>query len=95
MRGTGFVLVLWWMLATTSFSANVSYDHRALVIDGKRRVLMSGSIHYPRSTPEVLLLETSFFGSCVCVCVSTKLLFNVVGRCGRTWYKNLKMEDWM
>ncbi|GMY10357.1 beta-galactosidase 8 [Fagus crenata] len=53
MRGTGFVLVLWWMLATTSFSANVSYDHRALVIDGKRRVLMSGSIHYPRSTPEM------------------------------------------
>ncbi|KAH9748485.1 Beta-galactosidase 8 [Citrus sinensis] len=34
-------------------SANVTYDHRALVIDGKRRVLQSGSIHYPRSTPEV------------------------------------------
>ncbi|KAJ0018838.1 hypothetical protein Pint_10715 [Pistacia integerrima] len=31
----------------------VTYDHRALVIDGKRRVLQSGSIHYPRSTPEV------------------------------------------
>ncbi|KAI3936554.1 hypothetical protein MKW92_030042 [Papaver armeniacum] len=31
----------------------VEYDHRALVIDGKRRVLMSGSIHYPRSTPEM------------------------------------------
>ncbi|KAG8634453.1 beta-galactosidase 8 [Manihot esculenta] len=31
----------------------VSYDHRALVIDGKRRVLQSGSIHYPRTTPEV------------------------------------------
>ncbi|KAL6201128.1 hypothetical protein ACLB2K_024843 [Fragaria x ananassa] len=34
-------------------SATVTYDHRALVIDGKRRVLQSGSIHYPRSTPEV------------------------------------------
>ncbi|KDP20900.1 hypothetical protein JCGZ_21371 [Jatropha curcas] len=33
--------------------ANVSYDHRALIIDGKRRVLQSGSIHYPRTTPEV------------------------------------------
>ncbi|KAI3938953.1 hypothetical protein MKW92_030529 [Papaver armeniacum] len=31
----------------------VEYDHRAVVIDGKRRVLMSGSIHYPRSTPEM------------------------------------------
>eukprot|EP00927_Polykrikos_kofoidii_P061211 TRINITY_DN56077_c0_g1_i1.p1 TRINITY_DN56077_c0_g1~~TRINITY_DN56077_c0_g1_i1.p1 ORF type:complete len:798 (+),score=105.28 TRINITY_DN56077_c0_g1_i1:64-2394(+) len=30
---------------------NVSYDHRALKIDGKRRLLVSGSIHYPRSTP--------------------------------------------
>lgn len=34
-------------------SATVTYDHRALVIDGKRRILQSGSIHYPRSTPEV------------------------------------------
>ncbi|KAA8515324.1 hypothetical protein F0562_018445 [Nyssa sinensis] len=34
-------------------SATVTYDHKALVIDGKRRVLQSGSLHYPRSTPEV------------------------------------------
>ncbi|KAK9268044.1 hypothetical protein L1049_010483 [Liquidambar formosana] len=34
-------------------SANVTYDGRALVIDGKRRILQSGSIHYPRTTPEV------------------------------------------
>ncbi|ESR62475.1 hypothetical protein CICLE_v10017808mg [Citrus x clementina] len=38
---------------SSGLSANVTYDHRALVIDGKRRVLQSGSIHYPRSTPEV------------------------------------------
>ncbi|KAL2653172.1 hypothetical protein R1flu_021300 [Riccia fluitans] len=31
----------------------VSFDHRALVIDGERRFLISGSIHYPRSTPEM------------------------------------------
>lgn len=50
-----FVLLLWWLLAAapTSYCANVTYDHRALVIDGQRRVLISGSIHYPRSTPEV------------------------------------------
>nr|AYP70923.1 beta-galactosidase 3 [Actinidia deliciosa] len=41
------------VLATTSFGANITYDHRALVIDGQRRVLISGSIHYPRSTPDM------------------------------------------
>lgn len=33
---------------------NVSYDGRSLIIDGKRELLFSGSIHYPRSTPEVM-----------------------------------------
>jgi len=32
----------------------VSHDGRAIKIDGKRRVLISGSIHYPRSTPGVV-----------------------------------------
>ncbi|KAH0926588.1 hypothetical protein HID58_018844 [Brassica napus] len=31
----------------------VSHDGRAITIDGHRRVLLSGSIHYPRSTPEM------------------------------------------
>ncbi|CAL5413857.1 unnamed protein product [Camellia sinensis] len=31
---------------------NVTYDHRALIIDGKRRMLNSAGIHYPRATPE-------------------------------------------
>ncbi|CAL0304087.1 unnamed protein product [Lupinus luteus] len=57
MRGTqNVVLLLLWFLsvyAITSFCANVTYDSRALVIDGKRRVLISGAIHYPRSTPEM------------------------------------------
>ncbi|KAI4304682.1 hypothetical protein MLD38_040158 [Melastoma candidum] len=47
------VVLLFLGSAATAFGANVSYDHRALVIDGKRRVLFSGSIHYPRSTPEM------------------------------------------
>ncbi|KAJ1407278.1 Glycoside hydrolase, family 35 [Sesbania bispinosa] len=32
---------------------NVTYDHRALVLDGKRRILISAGIHYPRATPEM------------------------------------------
>ncbi|KAL2653376.1 hypothetical protein R1flu_021504 [Riccia fluitans] len=31
----------------------VSFDHRTLVIDGERRFLISSSIHYPCSTPEM------------------------------------------
>ncbi|KDP32835.1 hypothetical protein JCGZ_12127 [Jatropha curcas] len=32
---------------------NVTYDGRSLIIDGHHRILFSGSIHYPRSTPEM------------------------------------------
>ena len=31
----------------------VSLDARALVVDGTRRVLFAGEMHYTRSTPEV------------------------------------------
>ncbi|MED6218519.1 Beta-galactosidase 8 [Stylosanthes scabra] len=52
------VLVLVWVMGICASTllcatATVEYDHRALLIDGKRRVLISGSIHYPRSTPEM------------------------------------------
>ncbi|KAJ0969007.1 hypothetical protein J5N97_021884 [Dioscorea zingiberensis] len=40
-------------LCFSSFSTTVSYDSRALLIDGTRRIIISGSIHYPRSTPEM------------------------------------------
>ncbi|KAK6151941.1 hypothetical protein DH2020_014576 [Rehmannia glutinosa] len=33
--------------------ATVSYDDKAFIINGKRRILISGSIHYPRSTPQM------------------------------------------
>ncbi|XP_004505982.1 beta-galactosidase 8 [Cicer arietinum] len=56
MRATHFVFVLVWFLGVylpTYFCVNVTYDHRALLIDGKRKVFISGSIHYPRSTPQM------------------------------------------
>ncbi|TYH85516.1 hypothetical protein ES332_D02G272300v1 [Gossypium tomentosum] len=31
----------------------VTYDRKAIAIDGQKRILFSGSIHYPRSTPEM------------------------------------------
>ncbi|KAJ7955885.1 Beta-galactosidase [Quillaja saponaria] len=33
--------------------ASVSYDHKAIAVNGQKRILISGSIHYPRSTPEM------------------------------------------
>ncbi|KAK4853787.1 hypothetical protein QYF36_014643 [Acer negundo] len=35
-----------------SVKATVIYDHKAIIVDGQRRILISGSIHYPRSTPQ-------------------------------------------
>ncbi|XP_010540711.1 PREDICTED: beta-galactosidase 15 [Tarenaya hassleriana] len=40
-------------LFTSVYAATVSHDSRAITIDGKRRILLSGSIHYPRSTVEM------------------------------------------
>ncbi|KAL3511690.1 hypothetical protein ACH5RR_024407 [Cinchona calisaya] len=34
-------------------TASVSYDNKAIIVNGQRRILISGSIHYPRSTPEM------------------------------------------
>jgi beta-galactosidase len=34
-------------------STTVNYDHRAVSINGKRILLLSGAIHYPRSTPAI------------------------------------------
>jgi len=31
----------------------ITYDSRSLIINGKRELLFSGSVHYPRSPPEV------------------------------------------
>ncbi|XP_027338367.1 beta-galactosidase 15, partial [Abrus precatorius] len=36
-------------------AVQVTHDGRAIKLDGKRRVLISGSIHYPRSTPQMWL----------------------------------------
>ncbi|XP_020592351.1 beta-galactosidase 6 [Phalaenopsis equestris] len=50
-----FLVVVQFLSARSFFSmaSNVTYNRRALLIEGKPRVLISGSIHYPRSTPEM------------------------------------------
>ncbi|CAA2960549.1 beta-galactosidase 5-like [Olea europaea subsp. europaea] len=32
---------------------SVTYNKKAIIINGQRRILLSGSIHYPRSTPDM------------------------------------------
>ncbi|KZV16514.1 Beta-galactosidase 3 isoform 1 [Dorcoceras hygrometricum] len=48
-----FALCMLVFLGCRVVKCSVSYDRKALVIDGQRRILFSGSIHYPRSTPEM------------------------------------------
>ncbi|PIN17264.1 Beta-galactosidase [Handroanthus impetiginosus] len=47
------VFAVLFSLACSSVRATVSYNNKAIIINGKRRILISGSIHYPRSTPEM------------------------------------------
>ncbi|GAB2277284.1 Beta-galactosidase 10 [Dionaea muscipula] len=51
------LLLLFLFLHSTSppppaaMASNVTFDHRSLIIDGHRKLLISTSIHYPRSVP--------------------------------------------
>ncbi|XP_047339184.1 beta-galactosidase-like isoform X2 [Impatiens glandulifera] len=47
------IIPLLWILFISSSSASVIYDGKSLIINGQRRILISGSIHYPRSTPQM------------------------------------------
>lgn len=45
---------------TTIGTGSVTYDRRSLIINGQRKLLISASIHYPRSVPAVSLLELHY-----------------------------------
>lgn len=73
-----FLLLLFGSWVFSSVTASVSYDHKAITINGQRRILISGSIHYPRSTPEVATLLQLQCGSRVLlVLVPLHVLFKV------------------
>ncbi|XP_015581880.2 beta-galactosidase 13-like [Ricinus communis] len=48
-----FSLLFSLAVADKDKSQTVSYDGRSLIVNGKRELLFSGSIHYPRSTPDM------------------------------------------
>ncbi|KAI8533042.1 hypothetical protein RHMOL_Rhmol11G0265300 [Rhododendron molle] len=45
-----YLFLIWGVQLT---QCNVAYDRKALIINGQKRILFSGSIHYPRSTPQM------------------------------------------
>lgn len=47
------LILVFLTFACSSVRATVSYDDKAFIINGRRKILISGSIHYPRSTPQV------------------------------------------
>ncbi|EEF42123.1 beta-galactosidase, putative [Ricinus communis] len=48
----GFAFLSMAIITVQGKAGNVTYDGRSLIINGEHRILFSGSIHYPRSTPE-------------------------------------------
>lgn len=46
-------ILLLWTATGTVRGGNVTYDGRSLIINGQHKILFSGSIHYPRSTPDM------------------------------------------
>ncbi|RHN64644.1 putative beta-galactosidase [Medicago truncatula] len=51
MKGSDQVMGSWAPMENF-INFSVTYDHKAILVNGQRRFLISGSIHYPRSTPE-------------------------------------------
>ncbi|XP_065637366.1 beta-galactosidase 6-like [Quercus suber] len=49
----GLVAVILMECGGHAEGGEVTYDGRSLIIDGQRKMLFSGSIHYPRSTPQM------------------------------------------
>ncbi|VFR02469.1 unnamed protein product [Cuscuta campestris] len=47
------VVIIVFLLVPLIHCSVVNYDRKAIVINGRRRLLISGSIHYPRSAPEM------------------------------------------
>ncbi|XVE69810.1 hypothetical protein DITRI_Ditri10aG0021500 [Diplodiscus trichospermus] len=50
-------LLVWFftvlLVSSKLIQCSITYDKKAILINGQRRILISGSIHYPRSTPEM------------------------------------------
>ncbi|KAK8580862.1 hypothetical protein V6N13_143921 [Hibiscus sabdariffa] len=48
-----FFFFVAFLASSQLIQCSITYDKKAVLINGQRRILISGSIHYPRSTPEM------------------------------------------
>ncbi|KAL8059102.1 hypothetical protein ABFX02_03G065100 [Erythranthe guttata] len=48
-----FFFFIFLVLFVINGNCTVTYDNKAILINGQRRILFSGSVHYPRSTPDM------------------------------------------
>ncbi|KAK4490301.1 hypothetical protein RD792_000968 [Penstemon davidsonii] len=70
-------LFIFFVMGSQFVNCSVTYDKKAIIINGQRRILLSGSIHYPRSTPEMwedLILKAKNAGLDV---IDTYVFWNV------------------
>ena len=80
------LLLSWKIREAFGAKAEITYDGRSLIIDGQRKILFSGSIHYPRSTPQVsvMCVLSSYYAS-LCSSPSSSInkrmrYYNVIGK---------------
>lgn len=76
-----FFFLVFLVIGFEVINCSVTYDNKAIIINGQRRILLSGSIHYPRSTPDVIILSHSCF---------LNFLFSFSGE----FMKNLGLQMW-
>ncbi|KAL7155366.1 hypothetical protein ABFS83_03G070300 [Erythranthe nasuta] len=48
-----FFFFIFLVLFVINGNCTVTYDNKAILLNGQRRILLSGSLHYPRSTPDM------------------------------------------
>jgi len=82
-------------ISPTGFATRVSYDERAFLINGTRELLLSGCVHYPRSTPSTwpsILALTKQAGIDV---IQTYVFWNLHQPTGpNDWYFEDRADVW-
>ncbi|KAL9241788.1 hypothetical protein vseg_015854 [Gypsophila vaccaria] len=53
VKTCSFLAIILAILICSALATEVTHDGRAIKINGERKIILSGSIHYPRSTPEM------------------------------------------
>lgn len=83
-----FLSIFVFLFGAQLIQCTVTYDKKAIIINGRRRILLSGSIHYPRSTPEV-------FPHFLSLSLSFPLYINICCRLAILWTILIMLMKWV